>query len=169
MLAAPWLGSANPVDADTTVAAVGACVVGLTVGGIGPIPATTATVSVTGSGLCVVNGDVTSTPPATITISGSLTSDVPTWTCVGGAAVGQLTFTVAHPKSLSSMSATIGFVVGGAGASMVVGRETLNPAFAGAGAFVRDVGSLTSCAAPGASMTFCGAFTFVRGNPGPPI
>lgn len=141
---------------------------GLTLSGnYGAVPPTAVTtVGVAGGGLCVVNGD----PGITITINGYLNTagDVPTWTCAGGVAEGQLSFSVVHSKVQSGVTARVVLTVAMGTAVMVVGDDTVIPAFAGAGAFVRDVASLASCALGAADpMSLCGTFTFVSGNPGP--
>lgn len=164
-MGSPWLVAVPPAQAETTTAAAGIClVVEVTLSGSWGVPPNGAlNVRVDATGPCEVNN----ASGSTITISGTLQAPAATWTCAGGVATGQLTFSVTHTKFVSNVVAQVALTVGGGAAGMVAVEDTANPVFTGTGAYVGDA---TSCAtSPTGPMTFCGAFTFVRGNPAPPV
>lgn len=170
MLGVPWLAAALPAEADTTTAAAGACLVSLEISGgsvsvpsppppLPPLPPTP--VDVTGGGLCVVNGD----GGIGITIDGTLTSvgETPTWTCLGGAADGQLTINVTHPKVSAVVTADVTLTAVGGVAVMTAVDDDPSRAFVGEGNFVEDVMSHATCPTSGASSTsWCGTFAFTQ-------
>jgi hypothetical protein len=122
-----------------------------------PVPLTASTVNVSGSGTCLVNGTT-----QTVTISGSLEALPGAWSCVGGVASGDLTYTTAGMGSVDATT-TIAFV--GAELSLVAALGSPEvpqvTAFSADGEFVLKTESALRCVSMGATMLdWVGAFAF---------
>lgn len=177
---APWVADAQPATAGgDTSAAVGACLITIDVTGdyalTPPNPPTAPTsLSITGEGTCVVNGD--EGVAATIGGTAKGVGDTSTWTCAGGVAEGVLTFSVAHPDFPSGVNASL-TLTAEAGVMTLVATDVDDdgdPTFSGSGELVQDPDSLQACptdSSPSKTSTWSGPFDFTYMSAGalPPI
>lgn len=151
---------------------MGVCTVVLDVSGtyallpatsVPPTPRTTLTI--TGGGMCVVNGQ--SNVPITVTGSVDFPVDVTSWTCLAGVAAGDVRFEVSPGKFAIDASAITAVSKGGAAISLSAVDD--DPRFVAGGQFVQDVASSTACPLSGSmTATWCGVLEFVATAPLPP-